>query len=572
MATTQPLLPLEQFYRREKRHPERRYLVQPQGGGQVEELTWGQVGEQARRAAAWLRQRELAPGSHIAIISKNCAHWIIADLAIWMAGHVSVPLYPNLTAESVRQILEHSETALAFIGKLDDWAAMAPGVPEGVCTVGLPLRPTGRFDYLWSDLQTSTPITDNPAPGASELATIIYTSGTTGMSKGVMHSFGNFGFTGRKAVDLFGVQESDRGLSYLPLCHVAERIFVEVVSFYGGQTVFFAESLDTFILDIRRARPTLFFAVPRIWTKFQHGVFTRMPPQRLDLLKLPLIGKVFKRKILAGLGLDMVRFAFSGGAPVPESLLDWYARLGLEINEVYGMTENCGYSHVGRPGERRAGWIGRNNPGVEVRISPEGEVQIRSQSLMQGYYKEPGMTAETLTEDGFLRTGDKGEQDGQGYLRLTGRIKEIFKTSKGKYVAPAPIENRLAEHDQIELVCVIGDGLPQPMALCVLSEVGKVQQREGVEQQLAQLLDKVNQRLDKHEKVKGLVIIGDLWAVENGFLTPTLKIRRAMVERHYGRCFEQWVEQDRPVLWHEGPATGQAEAGDVSRTVPSSAG
>lgn len=218
MAITQPLLPLEQFYWREKRHPDRRYLIQPQAGGQVEELTWGQVGEQARRAAAWLRQLELAPGSRIAIISKNCAHWIVADLAIWMAGHVSVPLYPNLTAESVRQILEHSESAVALIGKLDDWPAMAPGVPEGVRTVGLPLRPTGRFDHLWSDLQACTPITDNPAPQACRLATIIYTSGTTGVPKGVMHSFGNFGFTGRQAVALFGVQEGDRGLSYLPLC------------------------------------------------------------------------------------------------------------------------------------------------------------------------------------------------------------------------------------------------------------------------------------------------------------------------------------------------------------------
>ena len=560
MATTQPLLPLEQFYWREQRHPERRYLIQPQVGGQIEELTWGQVGEQARRAAAWLRQLELAPGSHIAIISKNCAHWIIADLAIWMAGHVSVPLYPNLTAESVRQILEHSEASVAFIGKLDDWPAMAPGVPEGVRTVGLPLRPTGRFDHLWSDLQACAPITDSPTTRASQLATIIYTSGTTGVPKGVMHSFGNFGFTGRKAVDLFGVEEGDRGLSYLPLCHVAERIFVEVASFYGGQTVFFAESLDTFIHDIRRARPTLFFAVPRIWTKFQHGVFTRMSPRRVDLLmKLPILGGVFKRKILTGLGLDAVRAGFSGGAPVPESLLGWYRRLGLEINEVYGMTENCGYSHVGRPGLRKPGWIGRGNPGVEVRISPEGEVQVRSQAVMQGYYKEPAMTAETLTEDGFLRTGDKGEQDGEGYLRLTGRIKEIFKTSKGKYVAPAPIENRLAEHEQIELVCVIGDGLPQPLALCVLSDAGRTQGRDGVEVHLRQLLEQVNERLDKHEKLKGLVIIGDLWAVENGFLTPTLKIRRAMIERHYGSCFEQWGNHGQAVLWHESKETGDGD-------------
>lgn len=574
MATTQPLLPLEQFYWRERQHPERRYLIQPQGGGQIEELTWGQVGEQARRAAAWLRQQELAPGSHIAIISKNCAHWIIADLAIWMAGHVSVPLYPNLTAESVRQILEHSGAALAFIGKLDDWPAMAPGVPEGVRAIGLPLRPTGRFDHLWSDLQTCEPIADNPAPGTGQLATIIYTSGTTGVPKGVMHSFGSFGFTGRKALELFGVNETDRGLSYLPLCHVAERIFVEIASFYGGHTVFFAESLETFVHDIRRARPTLFFAVPRIWTKFQHGVFERMPPRKLErLMKVPILGGMIRRKVLQGLGLDAVRHAFSGGAPVPETMLAWYRRLGLEIREVYGMTENCGYSHVARPGESKTGWIGRYNPGVEVRISPEGEVQIRSQSVMQGYYKEPAMTAETLTEDGFLRTGDKGEQDEEGYLRLTGRIKEIFKTSKGKYVAPAPIENRLAEHKHIEMVCVIGDSLPQPMALCVLSETGKAQAqalRDGLERDLGQWLAEINARLDKHEQLKGMVIIQDEWAVDNGFLTPTLKIRRAVVEQHYSDRFEQWGGQARVVLWHGEREDGQgAQATDAAAQVTS---
>src|SRR5690606_38354207 len=232
------------FFQRETAHPHKRYMVQPQVGGQIEELSWAQVGNQARRAAAWLRAQELEPGSRIAIISKNCAHWIIADLAIWMAGHVSVPLYPNLTAESVRQILEHSESVLAFVGKLDDWPAMAAGVPEGVPTVGLPLRPTGRFDSLWGDLQACEPITDNPQPPADQLATIIYTSGTTGMPKGVMHTFANFGYTGSQAVELFDVGADDRVLSYLPLCHVAERMFVQMVSIYAGQSIFFAESLD----------------------------------------------------------------------------------------------------------------------------------------------------------------------------------------------------------------------------------------------------------------------------------------------------------------------------------------
>lgn len=549
-------LPLEVFYEREARHPRQRFLVQPTGGGQVEELDWSQVAHQARCAAHWLRGRELPPGSHIAIISKNCAHWIIADLAIWMAGHVSVPLYPNLTADSVAQVLEHSESVLVFIGKLDDWPAMAPGLKPGLTTVSLPLHPEGDFDFNWDDLQRCSPILDSPTPAGEQLATIIYTSGTTGLPKGVMHSFANLGFATTHGAGLFGLGTADRLLSYLPLCHVAERMFVEMAAIYTGQTVFFAESLDTFLTDLQRARPTAMFGVPRIWTKFQMGVYSKVPAKRLDfLLRLPFIGKRVGHKVLAGLGLDALRVALSGAAPVPQTLLHWYQRLGLDVLEVYGMTESCGYSHIGRPGEHIPGWIGKPCPDVEVRIDEFGEVQVRSGATMLGYYKDPQKTAETLTADGFLRTGDKGEQDAAGNLRLTGRLKEIFKTSKGKYVAPAPIENRLAVHPRIEQVCVVGDGLGAPLGLCVLSAVG-VQEAAGAARgalhgSLEVLLEQVNQVLDKHERLRRLVVVKDSWAVENGFLTPTLKIKRNVIEAAYGQRFQEWSERSEAVLWQD---------------------
>ncbi|WP_415761788.1 AMP-binding protein [Pseudomonas sp. CP4] len=545
-------LPLDVFYEREARHPRQRFLVQPIGGGQVETLTWADVGHQARCAAHWLRARELPPGSHIALISKNCAHWIIADLAIWMAGHVSVPLYPNLTAESVAQVLIHSESALAFIGKLDDWSGMAQGVPTGLPTISLPLHPPGEFDYSWADLQSCSPIQDDPRPAAEQLATIIYTSGTTGLPKGVMHSFANLGFATSRGTQLFGLNENDRLLSYLPLCHVAERMFVELASIYTGQTVFFAESLETFITDLQRARPTAMFGVPRIWTKFQMGVYGKIPAKRLDfLLGLPFIGKRVGRKVLAGLGLDALRVALSGAAPVPQTLLAWYQKLGLDVLEVYGMTEGCGYSHICLPGQYKQGWIGQPCPEVEVRIDESGEVQVRSQANMLGYFKEPQKTAETLTADGFLRTGDKGEQDSEGRLRLTGRLKEIFKTSKGKYVAPAPIENRLAVHSRIEQVCVVGDGLRAPLGLCVLSTVNQQEPRASLHASLEKLLGEVNAALDKHERLHRLVVVKDSWAVDNGFLTPTLKIKRNVIEDRYGPRFEEWSARSEAVLWQD---------------------
>ena len=545
-------LPLDVFYEREARHPRQRFLVQPIGGGQVESLTWADVGHQARCAAHWLRARELPPGSHIALISKNCAHWIIADLAIWMAGHVSVPLYPNLTADSVAQVLNHSESVLAFIGKLDDWPSMSTGVPTGLPTISLPLHPPGDFDFSWAELQRSSPIQDDPRPAAEQLATIIYTSGTTGLPKGVMHSFANLGFATSRGTQLFGLNENDRLLSYLPLCHVAERMFVEMASIYTGQTVFFAESLDTFITDLKRARPTAMFGVPRIWTKIQMGVYSKIPAKRLDwLLSLPFIGKRVGHKVLAGLGLDALRVALSGAAPVPQTLLAWYQKLGLDVLEVYGMTEGCGYSHICLPGEYKQGWIGKPCPDVEVRIDASGEVQVRSQANMLGYFKEPQKTAETLTADGFLRTGDKGEQDAEGRLRLTGRLKEIFKTSKGKYVAPAPIENRLAVHSRIEQVCVVGDGLSAPLGLCVLSSVNQEEPRASLHSSLEKLLEEVNAVLDKHEQLRRLVVVKDSWAVENGFLTPTLKIKRNVIEDTYGARFEEWSARSEAVLWQD---------------------
>lgn len=545
-------LPLDVFYEREARHPRQRFLVQPIGGGQVETLTWADVGHQARCAAHWLRARELPQGSHIALISKNCAHWIIADLAIWMAGHVSVPLYPNLTADSVNQVLTHSESVLAFIGKLDDWPGMSVGVPADLPTISLPLHPPGEFDFSWDDLQKSSPIQDDPRPAAEQLATIIYTSGTTGLPKGVMHSFANLGFATTRGTQLFGLNEQDRLLSYLPLCHVAERMFVELASIYTGQTVFFAENLDTFITDLQRARPTAMFGVPRIWTKFQMGVYGKIPAKRLDfLLGLPFLGKRIGHKVLAGLGLDALRVALSGAAPVPQTLLSWYQKLGLDVLEVYGMTESCGYSHICLPGQYKQGWIGKPCPEVEVRIDESGEVQVRSQANMLGYFKEPQKTAETLTEDGFLRTGDKGEQDAEGRLRLTGRLKEIFKTSKGKYVAPAPIENRLAVHSRIEQVCVVGDGLSAPLGLCVLSTVNQDEGRASLHSSLEKLLEEVNAVLDKHERLRRLVVVKDSWAVENGFLTPTLKIKRNVIEDTYGARFEEWSARSEAVLWQD---------------------
>jgi long-chain acyl-CoA synthetase len=552
MTTNPPdSLPLDWLYRWEKERPDALYMTQPMGGGALHTWTWGQAIDEARRMATYLQSLGYEPGTRIGIISKNCAWWIMSDWAIWLAGYISVPLYPTLTAASVRQILEHSECKACFIGKLDDWPAMKPGVPDGVHCISYPLSPPNDYES-WDDIVAKTaPLQGQPQRDAKELFTIIYTSGTTGMPKGVMHNFSAFAWALRAGNTRFDLKPEDRQLSYLPLSHIAERVATEMGSLHSGCQLFFAESLDTFVADLQRARPTLFFSVPRLWVKFQQGVLAKVPAKKLDrLLKIPLLGRLVRKKILAGLGLDQCRFAAGGAAPMPPTVLDWYQRLGLEIIEVYGMTENCAVCHSNVPGDTKPGYVGMPYPGVEQRIGPvTGEVQMRSPGMMMGYYKEPEKTREVLTEDGWLKTGDKGELDEKGRLRITGRVKDLFKTSKGKYVAPAPIEDRLVVHSRVEACCVTGASQPQPCALVMLSPDAKADGREALTASLQSHLEQVNGQLDDHEKLAFLVVVSEAWTVEAGFVTPTMKVKRNMIEDTYGPQLDAWYAKNQAVVW-----------------------
>ncbi len=548
-------LPLQRMYHWEKVRPDEIYLTQPMGVGALRNYTWRQAIGEVRRMAAYLQSLGYPKGSNIGILSKNCAHWILSDLAIWMAGYVSVPLYPTLAADSVRQVLEHSECKALFVGKLDAWDKMKAGVPQGVHCISYPLSPPNDFPTWETIVAKTKPLQDSPTRPAGDLATIIYTSGTTGMPKGVMHSFGTFAKGMQILSARFGNESGDRVLSYLPLSHIAERLGVEVVSLGAGFRIFFAESLETFAADLQRARPTVFFSVPRLWVKFQQGVFAKVPRKKLDLLfRIPLLNRLIKKKILKGLGLDACRFTAGGAAPMPPDLLNWYRELGLEIIEVFGMTENLAISHSNQRGNTKPGTVGFPYTGVECRLSEVGEVLVKSPGNTMGYYKEPEKTRELFTEDGFVRTGDKGELDSEGRLRITGRVKEIFKTSKGKYVAPAPIENKLASHSRIEACCVMGANYSQPCALVVLSLDGlaaaRVPAGRGeLTQSLAAHLAAVNAALSDHEHLDFIAVVNDPWTVDNGFVTPTMKVRRSVIENAYGKFLDSWYTQKQPVLW-----------------------
>jgi long-subunit acyl-CoA synthetase (AMP-forming) len=515
------------------------------------------VDEEARKIAAYLQSQGMQKGDHVALVSKNCAEWIITDVAIWMAGGVSVPLYPTLVAETVRQIMEHSESKFLFVGKLDDWDMMKAGVPEGVAQIALSLAPEDALQAFpkWPDIIRDTaPLADVNVPDLGDLATIVYTSGTTGMPKGVMHDFASLSTVGEKMIKVYNLKPDERMISYLPLSHVAERVAVEIAVLYVGNKIFFAESLDTFGEDIKRAQPTVFFAVPRIWSKFYQKASEAVPPKKLNrLLKIPFLNKIIKKKVLGAMGLDECRIALSGAAALSPEIITWFKKLDLEILEVYGMTENLAWSHTTEEGDQQIGWVGTPNDGVECRIGEGGEILVRSLGNMKGYYKQPEKTAEDLTEDGWLRTGDVGEIDGKGRLRITGRVKEIFKTEKGKYVAPAPIENRLSTMPGLELACVIGQGMGQPVALLNITpeeqeRLSKGSEKEHFTKELEKLLARVNEVLDPHERMTTLIVCKDVWSVENNLITPTLKLKRNEIEKRYGDDIVQW-SKTRGVVW-----------------------
>ena len=552
-------LALQRLYQWERTAPSRIALTQPMGGGAVRDFTWSEVADQVRRMAAHLQSQGWAPGSRVAILSKNCAWWLMSDLAIWMAGHVSVPLYPTLAAGTVAHILRHSEAKACFIGKLDGWEGMRPGVPDDLPCISFPVSPPdviARCDG-WDAICART----DPMPGEvtrdrDELATLIYTSGTTGVPKGVMHSFGNFAWALETGIRRIPMDADDRMLSYLPLAHVVERVLVEHGWLRTGMQVYFAETLETFAADLQRARPTIFFSVPRLWLKFQHGVHHKMPPEKLDrLLSIPLVGWLVRRKVLKALGLDQCRIAAAGAAPMPVALLAWYRRIGLPINEGYGLTENLAVSHLTVPGRNQEGTVGPAYDGVDARIDPvTGEIQMRSQAVMQGYYKAPEQTRDTFTTDGWLRTGDKGQIDAEGNLKITGRVKDLFKTSKGKYVAPAPIEDKLVMHEAVEACIVTGANLGQPLGIVMLNAEAAARTsdeaaRAELEASLTQHLRSVNETLDPHERLDCLVVAATAWTVENDLITPTFKVKRNRIDDTYANQYEHWETLGRKVIW-----------------------
>ncbi|MFQ2124097.1 AMP-binding protein [Aeromonas jandaei] len=544
-------LPLEMLYHWERQCPDRTYLRQTINREYVD-FTWGEVADEARRMVTALRHLGLVAGDKVALLSKNCAQWFIADLAMQMGQYVSVPIYPTANVDTIEYVLRHSEAKAIFVGKLDDWKSQEAGVPADLLRIAFPYD-TMPASYQWDDLlETHEPIPDSPVQEPDSLLSLVYTSGSTGKPKGAMLTVERYAWSCEKLVETVNLTQADRGFSYLPLAHITERVYIYGGSLFGGATIAFPESLDTFVEDVKRCRPTVFISVPRLWAMFRIKIHEKLPQKKLELLlKIPLVSSLIKSKLKKGLGLDQARVLGCGSAPVSPALLEWYLSIGLKVTEAWGMTENHAFSTINYPFRAdKIGTVGKAGPGVTIKISDEGEILCRCEGMMVGYYKDPEHSAEAIDAEGWLHTGDMGKLDKEGYLTITGRMKDVFKTAKGKYVAPVPIEGMLGQEPIIEQLCVIGYGMPQPIALVQLAESAAKGQRDEIVARLEAARVRVNDQLESHAKIRGILVVKTPWNIENGVLTPTMKIKRHLLEQKYAHVGERWPSS-QVVVWEE---------------------
>ncbi|WP_045495448.1 AMP-binding protein [Vibrio hyugaensis] len=521
---------------------------------QFVEFTYAEVADQALKLVTALRNLGIQPGDKVALVSKNCAEWFICDLAMMLGDYVSVPIFPTAGADTIEYCLTHSESKAIIGGKLDDPAAtqqVIDAMPD-VISIALPYDTAPKCQHQFKELiANAQPSKERPQHYDDKLMSLVYTSGTSGLPKGAMLTYGAFSWSVQQLINHIGIQENDRLFSYLPLAHITERVYIFGSSVMGGVTTAFPESLDTFIEDVKMHRPTLFISVPRLWTLFQQRIQDKLPQKKLNiLLKIPFVNSLIKKKLADGLGLDQARVLGCGSAPVSPALLEWYRSVGLNITEAWGMTESFAYSTLNYPFRAdKIGSVGNAGPGIELKIADDDEIMVRGNGLFSGYYKNDIATQESFDSDGWLHTGDIGFIDAEGYLTIQGRKKDTFKTAKGKFVAPVPIENKLFEYSRVEMMCLIGLGLPAPILLVVPHDFPNFD-RERYARTTRKVIERMNQDLESHEQIKGVLMIQDPWSIENGVLTPTLKIKRHVLEQKYHEIGHNWPKGDL-VVWEE---------------------
>ncbi|HEX2383286.1 MAG TPA: long-chain fatty acid--CoA ligase [Acidimicrobiales bacterium] len=590
------------FWDRVHRAPARPALRFHTGEG-WQSVTWADYGRAVAEVAAGLMHLGVDHGDRVAVLATNQVRWHEADIGILSAGATSVPAYPTSASGQLAYVLRHSGARICFVGDRDQLAKVLlrrHGLPTLEHVVVFGDVPDGldddfvlTFDDLCSlgrDKLAAEPevvLQRTREIDAEAAATIVYTSGTTGPPKGAVLTYGNLTATIAGITKVISISPEDRFISFLPLSHIAERTtshFGQIVA--GGET-WFARSLSTIAEDLRDCRPTIFFAVPRVWEKFRDAILGQLDAapgpvrvlghrylemaahrtaavragtrQRLGERLAYLLGdRVVGTNIRRQLGLDRARILVSGAAPIDPDLLLWFHGIGLPVAEVYGQTEDCGPTSINPPGRIHVGTVGLPLPGLEVRIAGDGEILARGPSVCAGYYLDPDRTHDLIDDDGWMHSGDLGRIDTDGYVHVTGRKKDLIITSSGKNIAPQELETRLRSQPLVSQAVVIGDGRSYLTALLALDSEstahwGEAHDKAGgfealrddpdLRAELAESVAGVNAGHAPIEQIKTWRIIPRELTVAGGELTPTLKVKRDVVAARFGDLIEEMYAQ-----------------------------
>lgn len=569
--------------------------------GEWRPTTWRRLDQQVRRAAAALIALGFEPGSTLGILGSNRPEWTIGALAAMTAGGAPVGIYTTSSPEQVAYIVGHAGCRALLVESRDQWAELEHLLGElpklRKIVVMEPGDPAAAYDDDTDDhpMVSSWEAFLAHAEGVAEqalderlesieadqLGTLVYTSGTTGPPKGAMLSHANLVATAIMGLEVFGQHDDFCSVSYLPLAHIAEQMFSIHIPVYAGYPVYYVESFETLVEDVRTVQPTIFFGVPRVWERIHAAIREKGEAgglrgrlfrwavavgRRVSLrrdrgsgpglwlaLQHRLADRLVGAEVRRAIGLGRARVCASGAAPIAEEILELFLHLGLPIYEVYGQTEVCGPTTWNRPGNFRLGTVGPPLPGIELRLADDGEIQVRGPNVFQGYFRDPEATAEALA-GGWLRSGDLGTLDEDGFLTITGRKKDIIVTSTGKNIAPGNIEAALKNCDLVAEALVVGEGRRYLTALLTLDPAavrrlgaelegtgeGELDPRHPVlTERLQQTVEAVNGRFSRAEWVRGFQVLERSFSVEAGEITPTMKVRRQVVCERYRDVIEQ---------------------------------